>query len=131
MGCSDRFGKYLFSGETPEFREKALHPLADGIGRDGVQLGNVVAGISIQFDLNQEIQFGIAEVASQDALLQEMAQQCMPFHGVVVDQLLDVSDFLFRPPVDRSFSACPCKELALHCAGNSEREVRLACLHLF
>jgi len=60
------------SGDAPEFVQEPLHSLPDGVrgNRDGV--GDFVAGVSIQFDLDQEVELSVAEKAASSAALKKM-----------------------------------------------------------
>lgn len=49
------------AGEPPEFSEKPLHPLPNGIGRDRIRFGNFLAGITVELDLNEKIDLRVAE----------------------------------------------------------------------
>ncbi len=45
--------------QTSEFGEQALEPLADGIRRGSVEVREFLSVGSVQFEINQEIQFGV------------------------------------------------------------------------
>src|SRR5215471_13446156 len=118
------------ASNAPEFCEEALHPLPDGVGGYRVRLGDFFAGVSIQFDLNQKVQFSLAEKTVREAPMQKVPQQRIAFHGVVLHQRRGNLEF-FRShrTVDCSFATGPFKELPLHQAGNRENEVRVSLSH--
>jgi hypothetical protein len=125
-------GKSAIPRDPAKLRKEAFHPLPDGVGSNRVRLGNFVAGISIQLDLDQKIQLGVAEKPPRDTVVKEVPQQRVALHGVVIDQLRrDLEFFCFRGSVDRPLTTSPFKELPFYLAGNREDDVGLALLHMF
>ena len=49
------------ASEPPKFSEKALHPLPNGIGCDRIRFSNLLAGVSIELDLNEKIDLRVTE----------------------------------------------------------------------
>jgi hypothetical protein len=109
--------------ERAQFCEQALHPLSHGIGSDGIGLGDLFAGIPIEFYLNQKVEFGVAEQAVRDTAMKKMAQLRMALHEVVFGCREDGSFLLRERPVNRTFSSRPFKELAF-LAIQSSRKAR-------
>ena len=60
--------------------------MTDGVGGNRVCLGEFVAGVAVKFDLDEEIQFGVVEEPTRDAVIEEMPEDRMTFHEVVFDQ---------------------------------------------
>ncbi len=123
-GCL--FRRHSVSGKPAKFREKTFHSLPNGVGRGRIRFGNFLAAVSVQLDLNQKVQLGVAEEPLRDASMQEVPQHCVTFHGFVVDQLHGSLSLLSpRRSMNRSFPTSPFEELALHGTRNGKRKVRL------
>jgi len=64
--------------------KKALHSLPNSIRCNGIRFGDFFTGVAVQFDLNQEIELGIAQMPFGKASMEEVPQQCVTFQGFVV-----------------------------------------------
>jgi len=119
------------TGEPSKFSEKTLHPLANGIGRDRIRFGNVLAGVSVELDLNEKIELRVAEQPVGDAAMQKVPQHGLAFHELVVQERQGLELLLtVAGSMNRAFSTSPFEELPLHSARNCKRKVRLAAFDL-
>jgi hypothetical protein len=114
------------AGEPPKLCEETLHPLPNGVGRGRVRFGNLLAGVSVELDLNEKVDLCIAEEPFRNAPMQEVPQHCVRFHEIVIHEQRGSLLRLFPGRLmDRSFSTRPLEELPFYGARNRKRKVRL------
>src|ERR1700739_205696 len=118
------------AGEAPKFREKALHPLANGIGCDGIRFGNFLTGVSVELDLNEEIELRVAEEPFRDASMQKVPQHCVTLHGFVLHQWRQILILSLAGAMNGAFSTSPFENLPLQGARNRKGKMRLTFFNL-
>src|SRR5713226_3038794 len=65
--------------QATQFVEQALKSLPDGIRGCSIKVCEFFSVGSVQFELNEEIQFGVRQHPLRHAAIQEVAQQCVSF----------------------------------------------------
>ena len=86
--CRDRKrnvgGDHLLAAMRRSLRQETFHPLADSIWCKAVRFRNFFAGVSVEFDLHEEIDFVVGKKSIPHAAVEKMPQQSVALYQVVI-----------------------------------------------
>ena len=122
----------LILRQPAQLGEKALHFLAHSVGGNGVGLADLIGSVAVELELNEKIEFSVAEQPFCNAPMQEVPQKRMAFHRFFGTQdSQPLGNVTGLACAQCTFAIGPLEHLALHGTSDREGEMRLAFLQRF
>jgi len=111
--------------QAPQLGEQAFKSLPYRVCRISVQVLEILLIGSLQFELNQEIQFGVRQITSGNTTVQKVTELRVPLERLLDRNGIENLIIMTQQRFFDLLAASPPEGLAFDGAGNGEGEMRL------
>jgi hypothetical protein len=111
--------------QAPQLGKQAFQSLSYCVCRTSVQVLEILPMGSLQFELNQQIQFGARQITSGNTTVQKVTELRVPLERLLNRKRVENVSTMTQQRVFHLLAAGPLEGLAFNGAGNGEGEMGL------